>query len=290
MSGQKTPSTTTQVTKQERPGYIDRAFQSQYLPGLTAAYERPFQPYTGQRISDLNPSIQAGMQMTQARALNGSPLVGAANRNLTGVLNGDYLDPSKNPAWAGISGGITDAYKMGTAAQTDRSFAQNRAFGGSAHNEMMQRNNATLAGSLANAAGDLYNTERGYQMQAAQMAPGLADQDYRDAEALFGVGDIQRNYEQDLLNQNMQDYNDRMNYPVSQLDMLGRGLSTAMTGTQSQTATAPNPYRPNTAAGTLGGALAGAGAGAKAGGTTYGGYGALIGGLLGAGAGYYGSR
>lgn len=285
MSGAKTPSTTTQVTEQKRPEYINQAFEQRYLPGVYAAYERGYSPYQGQRIAALNPNIQGAMQLTQARAVSGSPVANAAQRSVTDTLSGRFLNPTTNPAWEGISSGIIDKYKVGIAAQTDKAFAQNRAFGGSAYNEAVQRNQAGLGSALAGAAGNLYNQERGYQMQAAGMAPQLAEQDYRDAEALLGIGDIQRQYEQDLLNQSMQDYNDQVNYPISQLDMLGRGLSTAMTGAQSQLATGPNPYRPNSTAGALGGALAGAGAG-----SSFGPYGALIGAGVGALGGYYGSR
>lgn len=285
MGGSKTPSTTTNITQQARPGYIDQGFQERYLPGVYAAYDRGYQPYQGQRIADLNPSIQGAMQLTQARAVNGSPVNNAAIRTTTDTLNGRYLDPTTNPAWDSMAGGIIDKYKTGVAAQTDSAFARANAFGGSAYNEATQRNQQALGVALAGAAGNLYNQERGYQMQAANMAPQLGQQDYRDAEALLGVGDIQRQYSQDLLNQNMQDYYDQVNYPTSQLDMLGRGLTTAMTGTQSQLATGPNPYRPSQTAGALGGALAGAGAG-----STLGPWGALGGAVVGGLGGYYGSR
>lgn len=285
MGGSKSPSTVTNVNEQKRPEYIDQAFQSRYLPGVYAAYERGYTPYQGQRIADLNPSIQGAMQMTQARAVNGSPVNNAALGMATDTLNGRYLDPTKNPIWDSMAGGIIDKYKTGVAAQTDSAFARANAFGGSAYNEATQRNQQALGGALAGAAGNLYNQERGYQMQAAGMAPQLGQQDYRDAEALLGVGDIQRQYQQDLLNQSMQDYYDQVNYPVSQLDMLGRGLTTAMTGSQSSLATGPNPYRPNPTAGALGGALAGAGAGA-----TLGPWGALGGAVVGGLGGYYGSR
>jgi hypothetical protein len=285
MSSPKTPSTTTQITQQQRPAYVEQGFQERYLPGIYAAYEQPYRPYTGQRVAGFNPQQQSGMQLAAQRAVSGSPITNAAGRNLTSTLQGDYLDVSKNPAWAPISQGIADAYRTGTAAQTDRAFAQSRALGGSAYNEATQRNQAALGSALAGAAGNLYNTERGYQMQAAGMAPQLAAEDYTDAQALMGIGDVQRQYEQDLLNQQLQDYYQQINYPQQQLQLLGGGLGTAMTGALSQQAAGPNPYRPNPTAGALGGAASGAGLG-----SSFGPYGALIGGLLGAGAGYYGSR
>ena len=286
MSSSKTPTTTTQITQQSRPSYVEKGFQQRYLPGIYAAYEQPYRPYTGQAIAGFNPEQQAGMQMAAQRAVSGSPITNAAGRNLTSTLAGDYLDVTRNPAWAPISQGIADAYRTGTAAQTDKAFAQNRALGGSAYNEATQRNQAALGSALAGAAGNLYNTERGYQMQAAGMAPELAQQDYIDAQSLMGVGDIQRQYEQDLLNKQMEDYYGQINYPLQQLQLLGGGLGTAMTGALSQSATGPNPYKPSTTAGALGGALSGAGAGSA----ISPGWGTIIGALLGAGAGYYGSR
>lgn len=285
MSSSKTPSTVTNITQQNRPSYVEKGYQERYLPGIYAAYERPYSPYKGQTIAGFTPEQQSGMQLATQRALSGSPITQAAGRNLTSTLQGDYLDPSKNPAWAGMASGITDAYRTGTAAQTDKAFAQSRALGGSAYNEATQRNQAALGGALAGAAGNLYNTERGYQMQAAGMAPELAQQDYTDAQALMGVGDVQREYEQDLINKQMEDYYGAQNYPLKQLEMLGGGLGSAMTGALSQSATGPNPYKPNSTAGALGGAATGAGMG-----STFGPWGTVIGGLLGAGAGYYTSR
>jgi len=278
MGGSKTPSTTTQITQQQRPSYVEQGYQQRYLPGVYASYERPYQPYQGQRIADLNPDIQAGMRIAQVRAINGSPVSNAAMQNTTDTLNGRYLNPTTNPAWEGISNGIIDKYQTGTAAQTDAAFARANAFGGSAYDEATRRNQQALGGALASAAGNLYNQERGYQMQAAGMAPGLAQQDYLDSQALMGIGDVQRQYDQDILNQNMQDYYDQINYPNSQLDLLSKGLANAMTGSQSQLTTGPNPYRPNATAGALGGALAGSAISP--------GWGTAIGAL----AGYLGSR
>jgi hypothetical protein len=285
--GGKTASTTTQITQQQRPGYVDSGYQNYYLPGVLAAYNRPYQAYQGQRVADLNPDIQSGMTLARQRAISGSPAINAATQNVTDTLNGRYLDPTTNPAWAPMAAGITDAYGHGVAAQTDSTFARNRAFGGSAYNEATQRNQSALGSALAGAAGNLYNQERGNQFQAAQLAPQLGQADYQDAEALFGIGDTQRGYNQDLLNQNLSDYTAQTNYPLSQIDLLGRGLGNAMTGSQSQLSSGANPYRPSATAGALGGALAGAGAGTGSGAP---GWGTLIGALLGAGAGYYTSQ
>lgn len=257
--GGSTPATTTQVTQQMRPPYVEQGFQQRYLPGIYAAYERPFQQYQGQRTADLNPNIQGALSLTQARAVNGSPLNSANESLLTNTLNGNYLDVSKNPAWQSISNNIVDQYQHGIAPQTDSAFARANAFGGSAYNEAVQRNQKALGDSLTGAAGDLYNRERGYQMQAAGMAPQASQSAYQDAQQLLGVGDIQRQYEQGLLDQGYQNWYDQANYPANQLNLLGGGLSTAMTGALSNVQTAPNPYRPSPLAGALGGGLAGFG-------------------------------
>ena len=190
-----------------------------------------------------------------------------------------------------MAAGITNAYGVGTAAQTDAAFAQAHAFGGSAYNDAVQRNQAGLGASLAGAAGNLYNQERSNQMQAAGMAPQLANTDYTDAAHLYNAGGNLNSYQQSLLDQNVQDYTNQQNYPTSQLDMLARGLGNAMTGSYSSSQTSANPYQRSKMAGALGGGLAGAGAGlaygASEGSAVSPGWGTLIGGLGGALAGYY---
>jgi hypothetical protein len=94
------------------------------------------------------------------------------------------------------------------------------------------------------------------------------------------VGDVVREQDQALRNAQFEDFMRQLNYPYSQLDVLANAIR-GITGGGGGIVTAPNPYQPNRTANVLGGAAAGAGL-AEMLGQGYGGYGAGVGGLLGA--------
>lgn len=282
-------SNMTQSTKVELPSWYEPIARAGVNLGVQQA-QQPYQQYNGVRIAPMALEQEQGLQMATQRAQNGSPLVKAAQQNATDTINGKYLG-AENPAWDPMVSRITDAYRVGTAAQTDRGAAMSNAFGGSAHNEAMQRNQTALGDSLAGFAGQLYNTERGNQMAAMNMAPTLANQDYVDAQNLIGVGDARRQYAQDIANQAQSDFYDAQNYGWNQLNQLASLGNNFLGNSQTQTQTGPNPYQSNPMAGAIGGGMLGYSAGSALGsgalaGTAYGSYAGPIGALLGAGLGY----
>ena len=112
-------------------------------------------------------------------------------------------------------------------------------------------------------------------MQAAALAPQMAQADYADAERLAGVGAAEEDYRQMKLEDEINRFNFMQNEPW---DRLGRYSAFVQGGNWGGTTTQP-VYR-NRAAGAMGGALGGAALGSM-----FGGYGAPIGagigGLLG---------
>lgn len=252
-------------------------FLLDYMRRASNLSRQPFQPYTGQRISGFSPEQEQGLQMTTERATQGSGVMNAAQGNLQSTLQGDFLNPGTNPAWAPMAQSITDAYQTGTAAQTDAAAARAGAFGSSGYQQQVGMNQKGLGDALAGAAGSLYNNERTNQMRAAMFAPQMAEADYRDAQALLGVGDVRREYQQDLLNQGYQDFFDQQQWPYQQLNVLGNALNP---GLQFGSQTSNNGYSPNRTATALGGAASGAAMGSMFGPVGMG-VGAAAGGLMG---------
>lgn len=164
-------------------------------------------------IAPLAPQQRTGLMMTEQRALSGSPVMNASKQNLTSTLNGDYLDITKNPAWDPMQKAITDSYGRGVAAQTDAAAARSNNLGSSAYREQVGANQRALGESLSSAAGGLYNSERGRQMQANLFAPQAAAADYADASALMGVGGAYQGQMQK-----------EMDWPYKQLDVMGGAL------------------------------------------------------------------
>lgn len=129
-----------------------------------------------------------------------------------------------------------------------------------------------------------WDAERARQTGMVGVGQQLSNQAYTDAQNLLGVGDIQRDYQQTLDNQGYQNFLNRQNWPLQNMDILANAIRTSMGGggTTTQTGTMPSVNR---TASMIGGGMAGAGLGSALGGSGYGtaagaGLGALAG-LLG---------
>ena len=97
--------------------------------------------------------------------------------------------------------------------------------------------NAGLSEAGLGRAADIYGQERGRMMQANLFAPQMAEADYRDAQALLGVGDVRREYSQDLLNQQYQDFLAQQQWPYMQNDYLTNTINRLQGGFGTSTAT-----------------------------------------------------
>jgi hypothetical protein len=127
-------------------------------------------------VAGFSPSQLQSQSMGIARAVNGSPLNAAAQGYANDVLGGKYLNG--NP------------YNQQLANQVGSQITNQLSLSG-----RYGANNATtrgLAEGLAPVLNQNYQTERGYQQQAAGMAPDLANQDYVDINALNTIGTNQQ--------------------------------------------------------------------------------------------------
>lgn len=184
---------------------------------------------------------------------------------------------------------MAQAHRLGTAAQTDAAFARQGAFGGSAYDQMIQQNASTLSNSVGQMANQARLGQQGLQSQAYQNERGLMQNaglagaadyqgerslmqgaipyglqgqalDFQAGQALTGVGDIERQMSQDLLNQGLQAWNQQQQYPFMQLDQLGNALArTSGNVAGGSTSTLNTPYSASPFASLLGAGLAGYG-------------------------------
>jgi hypothetical protein len=268
---------TTQTVQKADPWSGVQPYLTDYLQRSQAQSNTPFQFNSGDQIAPLSPEQQYGLAMSTQRAINGSPVNLAAQNNATNTLNGDFMSPDSNPYLKGtfdtIAGDIT--------SRVNSQFG-NSNFGSSAHQELLTRNLGSAANDLY---GQNYQAERSRQMQTMGMAPALAETDYRDAQALMGVGDVRRGLAQDYLNQGNGLYNNYIGYPQQQLDRYANAVSVGMGAGGTTTSTAPNPNQSSPIAGAIGGGMAGyslgGAVGGAANGATFGPWGAAIGAGLG---------
>jgi len=262
--GGKGGGNSTTTTKME-PAAEVKPYLAPYMQQAANLAGQEFRPYEGQQIAGLDQNQIMGNAMTTNQALGGFQGQQDAGNFYQNLMQGNFADPSTNPYLQATTqyamNDITNAYKTGTAAQNDSNFARNGAFGGSAWQQMTQGNQQALADSLGNTAnmfyGQNYNNNMNNMMQGLSMAPTMQNLGYTDAQKLTQVGDANRQYEQDLLNQQLQNWNEAQNAPYKGLDVMGNAIRATMGAGGSNTSSQSGGYKPSPFAGMLGGGLAG---------------------------------
>ena len=158
-------------------------------PYLTQGYQaaeqnilnRPTEFFPGSTVVPFAPESEAALGATATRAVEGSPVLGAAQDYTSRVLGGEYLSPEKNPFMRGLVDSVTSAVRPGI----DASFAGAGRGGSPGHREALGR--GISRGLMPYLYGD-YGRERGFMEGAAGRAPGLAREDYYDIGQLGRVG------------------------------------------------------------------------------------------------------
>lgn len=197
-----------------------------------ANYKSPSPLYfPGNTVANQSPQTQASISGTTARAENGSPINAAAGGYLGDVLSGKYLNPG-NPYQTQLNQSIRDAVIPSVESQ----FSQNGRYGSGAFADSMTKQ---LADSIAPSVYGNYQQERGNQQAAAGMAPNQANQDYVDLGQLNQAGQQQDTYGQNVLNSNIQRYSYGQNLNTNKLAQLmallnGGNFGTSGTSTTTQ--------------------------------------------------------
>lgn len=289
MSGSSTPSTQV-VTQQIDPSM--QPYISYGLQEAQKLYQNPSVPgyYPGQGYVSPTESTQQALQFGANRAVLGNPLLPQAQQTVSGMQNtfnpaiqqmqatagGEYL--SGNPFFSGAFDAAARA--AGSTFQDQMQQVASNAsragrYGSGAMGQLQDRAAGTFATALTDTAGklayqnydaerarqeaamgnigNLYGADYARQLQAAQMAPTLAQADYADIDKLYQVGQAQESYQQAALADAMQRYNFQQNLPAAKLQSF---LSAAYGAPMGQQTTQPI-YR-NQAANVLGGASLGA--------------------------------
>jgi len=231
------------------------------------------QYYAGNTVVPFSPETETALNLTTQRALMGSPLQAAANNQLTGTLNGDYLYGG-----AGFNAAV-DAATRKAMPQINSQFERAGAF------------NSGLADvaktqAVADAFASQYGDERANQQRAMLFAPQMMQQDYNDFQTLANVGAQREALSQAQLAEDVNRFNYNQLAPRQNLSEYMNLIQGNYGGTQTST----SPLYRNQGAGFLGGAMSGAGL-ANSLGATMGGAGlmgpmglaggAILGGLLG---------
>jgi len=207
--------------------------QSLYQSGLP-------QYYPGQTYVSPSAQTQAALQAQQTRALQGNPLLPAAQQQQQDVISGAYLqnNPYFNQALAGAAQGAQQNY-YDAIRQAQSTASQAGRYGSGASADIQNRAAQTMSNTLANKYGELayqnYATERGAQNAAALNAPTLAAADYADISQLGKVGQQMEDYQQQALQADIDRFNFEQNLPQNKLNQFLTQVYGAPAGTTSTT-------------------------------------------------------
>lgn len=329
--GGSSPSNVKQTTTTEPPKYI-QPYATSMLSGGAQIANQPYNPYPGLSMAPLAPEQQAGMYMQTQRALQGSPLVSAAQQSMQDMASGAGMDygqgiannplgmqiasrvnplgtnallglenPYLNAAIGQAQGDVLNAFNFNTAPYLGYLDRESGSYGNSGQQQLQMQAQRQVLDQLGNISTDMrmqdyglqaqlgesdiarraaafeaqkaaesgafqfnqsamldaWNNERNRMLQASQLAPTLAAQDYIDAQALMGAGDARQAYQQQLLDAASGQWAAAQSYPYSQYDWFANLLRGAGFGTYGQSvSSSPNPYQSNSLANIMGGGLA----------------------------------
>jgi hypothetical protein len=139
----------------------------------------------------------------------------------------------------------------GMAAQQ---FNSNLGEAGANRSMQAQQFNSNQGQDLAQRQDGMYNANQGRGMQALGLAPGFANQDYTDINAMTQAGNTYQQQDQRGLDSAYQQWQQARAYPQQQLGVMGNALQQSYG--QNNTSTTPGP---SSASQLFGGALTGAG-------------------------------
>lgn len=222
--------------------------------------------FPGQTYANFSPQTEQALNLTQQRALAGSPVQNAMNQELQKTLGGDYL-----------FGG--EGFNAALQAAVDKIIPdiQSRYASGGRFASGLGR--AAEAKAIADRAAEMYEKERQNQLKAMFFAPQAAAGDYSDIRALAGVGEARDVQAQNAIDEAMARHNFAQQEPWQRLLSYSNLIQGNYGGESSGTT---QGFRGSRGAGILGGALGGAQLGNSIfPGTMGSGVGAALGGLLG---------
>ena len=214
------------------------AYLTPHLADVAArAQQVSNQPYfPDSTVTPFSSETEQALQMQTQRALGGSPLTNNAQSMLNQTISGEgYSQPWFDAQFQSAMNRINP--------QVNSTFSLAGRSGSGAHE-------AARTEALANAYGQFAGQERGRQMEAAQLAPLMAQQDYFDIGQLGQVG-AQR---EGLADRYLQEQIARYDQPYTNLQRYAGLLYPGLGGGYGTTST---PYYQKSPLGPLAGAAGG---------------------------------
>lgn len=265
---------TQTVTQNTAPWAGQQPFLSDVFTRAQAQSNTPQSFYPGQTFASFSPPTEEALRATEARAMEGSPLMRDANYLMRDTIRGDFLPKENYDADFNRS---YEAARNTILPDIQSRFAKSGRYGSGLSREAEAKALGDVFASQKLDYNKLFQDrmarERGHQMSAMGAAPGFAEQDYADINKLAGVGAAREGQEQSRIDEEMARHAFTQTEPS---ERLARYMA-MLQGNYGHQSTTENPiFRGNKGRGILGGAMGGAAAGSP-----FGPWGAGIGGLLG---------
>ena len=214
-------------TVQEIPEEL-KPLASRYTQEATKMFDTPYQAYDGQRYAGMNSAQTTGLSMIANRATQGDALMNSGYQNVQDTLSGKYLNPDTNPY---LKQNVQTA--MDQAGGTINSqFNRPGAFGSTAHEGVMSQQLGNIA---SQAYGQNYDKERQNQLSAWNAAPTYGNAAYQDAAKLMDAGQTVQDEQQKGLDWNLQQFQDKQDYPYKNLSAASGVFGTNLGGTSHTT-------------------------------------------------------
>lgn len=233
--------------------------------------------YEGNTVAGQSDWTKQALQMQADRAQNGSQLINDASTGMGNIVTGQALQGNQglntlnqmaqedNPyadelynransqAQAGINANFNAAGRYGSGAHAAASADAANNLANQMYGSMWDKR-----ASAAQSAGQLYNQGIGQQIMGAGQAQQLGNQAYTDSAALSEAGGVMDDYNQQLINADIDRWNYDQNKALQALSNYNQLIQGNYGGTTTSTGQVQN-YGGNRLGNVAGGALAGGG-------------------------------
>jgi len=221
MGGGKQPSSTTTTTNPwvGQQKYLTRGFEeAQRLYDMGGpAY------YPGSTLAPTDWATNMALNMTQDRALRGSPLGRQAQDTIMATARGDFLggNPYLDTVIGNTANDIGKYYRENVVPGIDSEASMLGRYASDNFAKIRTDADTNLGKTIADTSSNMrmqnYQTERQNQLMASQLAPSLIGMDYNDMAKLAAVGSAREGIGQDTINSNIDRYNYEQQLPYNNL-------------------------------------------------------------------------
>lgn len=189
--------------------------------------------YPGKTYVSPSEATQSALQMSQERAMAGSPLVKAAQQEQLATIQGRGVNPFLEGALAGVNRQAGNVFTQNVQNLQSKASSMGR-YGSAAQGQQEAQAQDVFARALAEQGGQLAygsaEAERARQIAASQAAPQMAAADYADIQRLLTTGQAREQYSSAELQDAINRFNFEQNLPQMKLAQFANLFSSVPQG------------------------------------------------------------